>query len=68
MRLFPILLLAALTFPPGLRAGTRLVVVSDPPARDLAWTPLSFRLQGVPDLPGVKVRRVSDGKDPEWPV
>ncbi len=63
MRFFPIVLLAASSFSPGLHAVTRLVVVSDAPARELAWTPLSFRLQGVPDLPGARIRRVSDGKE-----
>ena len=58
-----LILLLALAVPAGLRGGTRLGVVSDPVATDLAWTPLSFRLQGVPDLPAVKVRRVSDGKE-----
>ena len=47
----------------GLEGGTRLGVVSDPVAVDMMWTPLSFRLQGVPELPAVKVRRVSDGKE-----
>ena len=55
--------LMALAVPAGLQGGTRLGVVSDPAATDLAWTPLSFRLQGVPELPAVKVRRVSDGKE-----
>ncbi|MEE3182198.1 MAG: DUF6807 family protein, partial [Planctomycetota bacterium] len=57
------LALMALAVPGHLQGGTRLGVVSDPVAVDLVWTPLSFRLQGVPDLPAVKVRRVSDGKE-----
>ena len=63
MRSLVSLLLLVFTASASLQAATRLVVVSDPPAKDLAWAPLSFRLQGVPDLPGVRVRRVSDGKD-----
>ncbi|MFP6738514.1 MAG: PmoA family protein, partial [Planctomycetota bacterium] len=63
MRFLSLLLLMVLAVPSTLLAGTRLGVVSDPVARDLAWTPLSFTLRGVPELPGAKVRRVSDGRE-----
>ena len=63
MRFLFILLLTVLAIPAGLFADIRLRVVSDTAEKDLAWMPLSFRVQGDPDLPGAKVRRLSDGKE-----
>ena len=63
MRFIFILLLTVFAIPASLFADLRLRVVSDTVEKDLAWTPLSFRVQGNPELPGAKVRRLSDGKE-----